>query len=150
MIRVACPTCGARYKTEDEFAGRMANCPNCGAALTVPGKVASAASAPGAKPTTPLIIPARGVDGFAIAGLVCGILACVIPFFPFVAVFSFAPAIVGLACSVTALVKAVKANTSRRLAITGLVLSAAALVWAPLFIFVLRGTAAGTADARPW
>lgn len=70
--------------------------------------------------------PARADDGngFAIASLVCGIVAIVIAWAPFVGIAGFAAAIVGLALSIPALRRSGPTGRRRGAAIAGLVTSA--------------------------
>jgi hypothetical protein len=68
-----------------------------------------------------------GNNGLAVAGMVCGIVAVVIAWVPFIAVLGLIAAIVGLALSIPALAKS--RQTGRRgFAITGIVTSACGIL----------------------
>ena len=137
MIRVQCPTCGSRYKTEDRFAGMTTKCPNCGAGIAVP-KDSGEPKTDSSRPTTLIIPRAPGPDGFAVASLVCGVLGLLIPFVPYVAAFGFIPAVTGTIAGIISTSTAVKAKRSRCLAAAGLILSVLALIWVPLYVFLIE------------
>jgi uncharacterized paraquat-inducible protein A len=149
MIPVICPTCGSRYKAEAAFAGRATKCPNCGAGLTIPPHASAELPRTAAKATTPIVIPKVGTDGYAIAGLLFGIIALVVPAMRYIALFAFAPAFVGLVCSIVAISNAVRAGRPKAMAVTGFVCSMLALVWTPILVWVLRG-GSGPGAAQPW
>jgi len=57
-ITVAC-ACGKKFKTKDENAGKKGRCPECGAALTIPGGSAPAVARPAAAAARPAASSAR-------------------------------------------------------------------------------------------
>ncbi len=65
-----------------------------------------------------------GRNGLAVAGMVCGIVAVVIAWVPFVAVLGLITAIVGLALSIPALARSRETGSRRGFAIAGIVTSA--------------------------
>lgn len=145
MISVTCPTCGSSFNTSDGNAGRNAKCPNCQNPLTIPGATAPApapAQAPAAQ--APVGVPADN-SGVSIAGFVCGLVALILSFIPCINWFAFFPAIAGLICSIIGLVTAKKAGKKKGLAIAGLILSAIAIIWIPVFILLIMASVAGSA-----
>ena len=70
----------------------------------------------------------RGGNGLAVAGMVCGVVAVVIAWVPFVAVLGLITATVGLALSIPGLARSRETGGRRAFAIAGIVTSACALV----------------------
>ena len=70
----------------------------------------------------------RGGNGLAVAGMVCGVVAVVIAWVPFVAVLGLITATVGLALSIPGLARSRETGSRRAFAIAGIVTSACALV----------------------
>jgi len=96
-IRFPCPQCGARIATRPEMAGKRGRCPACHAQVVVPdqrvaGEIAFARNeedAPAGQPVTgqgvagpaePSIQRTAQSTAFAVASLVCGILAVPLSF----------------------------------------------------------------------
>jgi hypothetical protein len=78
-------------------------------------------------PATPA--PAEpGGNGLAVAGMVCGVVAVVIAWVPFVAVLGLITALVGLALSIPGLARSRRTGSRRAFAIAGIITSACALV----------------------
>lgn len=78
----------------------------------------------------------------AIAGMVCGIVAIVLSFIPCIGILSIIPAILGIIFSIIGLVQSKKTGEGKGMAIAGLVLSILAIIWIPIFVFVIMGGAA--------
>lgn len=82
--------------------------------------------------------------GMAVAGMVLGILALVFGFIPcFGWVFGILLGILGTIFSGVGLGQASKAGHGKGMAVTGLVLSILAIIWAPLFYFLVLAALAG-------
>lgn len=90
-INFKCAKCGEIIKADDRDVGKQGVCPACGDNVSIPGPGSSAAPAPSPSPVTVPLAPAapaapaptpralrpprKETSGFAIAGLVCGILS---------------------------------------------------------------------------
>jgi len=83
----------------------------------------------------------------AVAGLVLGILAIVISLIPCVGVFAIIPAILGIIFSAVALGQAKKAGQGKGMAMAGLILSIVAIIWVPIFVFLIMGALAAAGAA---
>ena len=81
----------------------------------------------------------------AVAGMILGIVAIVLSFVPCINLISLLPAVVGLVLSILGLVKSKKTGSGRGMAIAGLVLCILALIWVPLFFFLILGAASASA-----
>jgi len=148
MIQVTCPTCTSQFSADEQYAGRVANCPNCGNPLTIP---AVSTGAPGPPPTpsqagaaATRARPRHG--GVSVAGFICGISAFILSLFeaiPCIGLFVIPIALpttwAGLVCSTVGLVHAYRGNRSKLFPIMGLVFSILAMVWAPLVFFLFLG-----------
>ncbi len=84
----------------------------------------------------------------AVAGLVFGILAIVSAFVPCVSLFSFLPALLGIIFSAIGLSQAKRTGEGKGMAIAGLVLSILAVIWIPIFLFLILGGLAAAGGSR--
>jgi hypothetical protein len=149
VIRVACPTCRAQFDVQEAFAGRIAKCPNCNGQIQIPAAASppvSAAAMPPIPGTTAPTGLAGKSSGVTIAGFVCGIVGLVLSLLvavPCVGCWlipvAMPTAVAGLVCSIIGLIMAKKNNQKKVLAVTGLVLSVVAIIWAPLMFFLVLG-----------
>ena len=153
MIAVQCPNCGSQFNTDDANAGKAAKCPNCGSGIQVPypqGPQAPAApvqpmpativvQAPAA-PVAPRLPQEPGHGGLAVGGMVCGIVALALSFIPFCFwIIALLAGITGIILSAIALATAGKAGRKKGVAVAGLICSALAIIWIPIYIFAIIG-----------
>ena len=143
MIPVSCPNCGFGFDAPDESAGKAYRCQKCGKSVQVPGvPVPPGGAAPVAVGAPVAVAPAGGgAGGMAIAGMVLGIPALAISFIPCIGWIAFLPAVTGLVLSIVALATAKKAGRSKGAAVAGLVCSTIAIIWIPIYIAVIVGSA---------
>lgn len=150
-----CPHCHQGIEADPDFGGKPAKCPHCGKTITVPAQVGVAkppSTLPRAPTTASPVHPAaakagtsKPVNGTAIAGLIIGILALVIPCLGFIG------GIVGVICSASAMsqIRRNPAQGGQGLAVAGLTTSIVALclslVVAVLFFFGTASFAVVTA-----
>lgn len=88
---------------------------------------------------------ASSANGLAIAGLVLGIVGVIMAFIPCIGwLFAIVMGIIGATLSGIGLSSAAKLGSGKGMAIAGLVLSIIAILWAPVWIFVIVGSAART------
>lgn len=90
--------------------------------------------------------PDDSAPGVAVASLVCGIIALVFSFIPFVNLLSFVIGPAGLTCGIIGLVIGMATNRPKGLAIAGLICSAVAVIWLPILVLVIMGLLAGSAE----
>ena len=109
MIYYGCPNCGAPMQSPDSMAGQKEKCPECGNVTIVPkpqqatpppaghsrgdtssretpaaapAQPAAPAPAPQVIITTPTVKAGKSASGLGIAGLVLGILGCIVAWIP--------------------------------------------------------------------
>ncbi len=160
MIRVVCPNCSSQFDTQDMYAGRTANCPQCGTQLTIPqAPTASSGFSPGGgpppmpgyAPQTPssagaTYYPPNKQPGVALAGMICGIVGFVLSLIsaiPCIGCFTLLlagpTALAGVICSVIGLILSKKRGQKMTYSIVGLSLSILAIIWAPIVYFLILG-----------
>ena len=151
MIRVVCPNCNSQFDAQDQYAGRAANCPQCGNQLTIP----VATQAPGA-PQAPGAVDPNKSPGVGIAGFVCGIVGFVLSLMmliPCVGCFTVwiagPTAMAGLICSIIGMVQAKKSGQKQTLSLVGLILSVLAILWLPIVLFAIIGAGAASVPTPP-
>lgn len=165
-ISAKCSSCGGQINAPDQLAGRTVKCPKCATVLRLPAAAVSAiqampplpspaAPAPGV--AAPLAFdfdapsqpepgsePAQrgapgGSNGMAIAGMVLGIVGFVvvvlIPCFGLV--LGVVLGILGTTFSGIGLAAASRRGSGKGMAITGLVLSILAILWVPIWYFLV-------------
>jgi hypothetical protein len=142
-ISVPCPACGKTINAPDAAAGMHIECPKCDTPMTLPSDAPrmhmAGPSGPGGD------VPKSG-SGMAITGLVMGVVSICLPFI----VGKIAPAsgcagwvlaiilaILGIVFSAIGMSQAGKSGSSKGMAIAGLILSILAIIWLPIYIFVI-------------
>jgi steroid 5-alpha reductase family enzyme len=75
----------------------------------------------------------------AVASLVLGIIAFILSFIPCIGIFAIVPAILGIIFGIVGMSSAKKTGQGKGMAVAGLILSILAIIWVPLFIFVILG-----------
>ena len=152
MIRVVCPNCNSQFDAQDAYAGRAANCPQCGSQLTIPAAT-QAPPAPGGAPVGPGGFDPQKGPGVGLAGFICGIvgfslsLMTMIPCIGCFTIFLAGPtALAGLICSIIGMVQAKKRGQKQTQSLVGLILSVLAMVWVPLAYFLILASAGAAMD----
>lgn len=88
-----------------------------------------------------------GNNGMAIAGMVLGIVGFVVAFVPCIGwVLALIMGIVGATLSGIGLASANKLGSGKGMAIAGLVLSILAIIWVPIWFFIVLGTTVNAAN----
>lgn len=144
MIRVQCPNCSSLFDTDEKYAGKTATCLTCQTRFPIPN-ISSKSTNQNKKSDQESESPGvlqQGHGGVSIAGFICGIVAILLPFIPCLGLLAGLSALAGIICSIIGLVQAKKENRKRSLAIAGLICSIFAIIWIPLLILVIFGSAA--------
>ena len=151
MIRVVCPNCNAQFDAQDQYAGRTANCPQCGNQLTIPA--AAPAAAPGGAPASPGQFDPQKGPGVGLAGFICGIVGFVlalmvwIPCVGCLMVWLAGPtSLAGLICSIIGMVQAKKRGQKQTQSLVGLILSVLGIIMPLLWYFVVFAAASAALD----
>lgn len=87
---------------------------------------------------TAVVPPPKQGNGFAIAALVLGIIACCLGLIPILGYFAFPLAAAGLALGIIAINRSRKAQSGKGMAITGTVLCALGLVLATIGVVIVH------------
>jgi hypothetical protein len=161
-IPIDCPSCGSRTDVPDTAAGATFQCPRCGVTAPVPA-VPSSAFAGSGRASAPRYQPPQGLEdrpqyypppsdfarpdggaGMAITGMVLGIVGLVLSFLPCIGwLFGIILGLLGAIFSGIGLGQG--SGKSKNMAITGLILSILAMIWGPVFYFLIFASLAGAA-----
>ncbi len=79
--------------------------------------------------------PRAPINSMAIASLVCGIIAIILFWIPYVNIASLVLSIIGIVCGATGMKKARLSGTGNGMAVAGLVISIIALVFSAIGLF---------------